>query len=166
MNSPTAPLATAPGADKPSFHDDKQDRLPRLNGTSTDSMSGPPAAYTGRNGQNSDTGPMYANPASAAPGDQPPPMDVADWDALYNAVKTRLRHVVGEQLGVQPDVPEHAASLSASLVQAVVLDCVSALDQLHTALQQERRQRQLPSSHERCEACAGTGRMLATHTST
>lgn len=74
-------------------------------------------------------------------------MDVADWDALYNAVETRLRHVVGEQLGMQPDVPEHAASLSASLVQAVVLDCVSALDQLHTALQQERRQRQRPS-HE------------------
>lgn len=118
-----------------------------------------PAAYIGRHGRDSGTGPMYPDLAPAAPGDQPP-MDVADWDALYSAVETRLRHIVGEELGVQPEVPQHAASLSASLVQAVVLDCVSALDQLHAALQQERRQRQ-PLSRDLCEVCAGTGRQLA-----
>jgi hypothetical protein len=66
---------------------------------------------------------------------------VDDWDMMFEAVRARLIHTVGERLGELPDVPHHSAELSASLVQAVVLDCVNALDQLHAALTQERSQR-------------------------
>jgi hypothetical protein len=66
---------------------------------------------------------------------------VADWDVMFDAVRARLIDSVGERLGQLPDVPQHSAELSASLVQAVVLDCVNALDQLHAALTQERSQR-------------------------
>ncbi|MDP1694400.1 MAG: hypothetical protein Q8L34_02565 [Candidatus Woesearchaeota archaeon] len=68
----------------------------------------------------------------------------ADWDVMFAAVQARLRLAVGEQLGVLPETPSHSAGLSASLVQAMVLDCVSALDQLHAALKQERSQRPPP----------------------
>ncbi len=69
---------------------------------------------------------------------------VDDWDVMFEAVRARLIHSVGERLGELPDLPHHSAELSASLVQAVVLDCVSALEQLHSALQQERSQRPTP----------------------
>ena len=69
---------------------------------------------------------------------------VEDWDLMFAAVAARLRHAVGEQLGQPPEMPGHSAVLSASLVQAVVLDCVKALEQLHSALQQERSQRPTP----------------------
>jgi hypothetical protein len=69
---------------------------------------------------------------------------VDDWDVMFDAVRARLIRTVGERLGELPDVPQHSAELSASLVQAVVLDCVNALDQLHAALTQERSQRPTP----------------------
>lgn len=69
---------------------------------------------------------------------------ITDWDVMFDAVRARLIHGVGERLGELPHLPHHSAELSASLVQAVVLDCVSALDQLHAALQQERSQRPTP----------------------
>eukprot|EP01136_Pigoraptor_vietnamica_P040420 Opistho-1_new@12309 len=69
---------------------------------------------------------------------------VDDWNVMFDAVRTRLMRTVGERLGELPDGPVHSAELSASLVQAVVLDCVSALDQLHAALTQERSQRPTP----------------------
>ena len=65
---------------------------------------------------------------------------VDDWDMMFDAVRSRLMHSVDERLGQLPDAPQHSAELSASLVQAVVLDCVSALDQLHTSLRQQRSQ--------------------------
>ena len=68
-------------------------------------------------------------------------IDPQDWDTLLDAVIIRLRCSVGEDLHNPPDVPFHSAALSASLIQAVVLDCTSALDKLHTALKQERSQR-------------------------
>ena len=64
-----------------------------------------------------------------------------DWDTLLDAVIIRLRCSVGEDLHKPPDVPFHSAALSASLTQAVVLDCASALDKLHAELKQERSQR-------------------------
>ena len=64
-----------------------------------------------------------------------------DWDTLLDAVIIRLRLTVGEDLHNPPDVPFHSAALSASLTQAIVLDCASALDKLHAALKQERSQR-------------------------
>ena len=84
---------------------------------------------------------------NAGPGTQPAPclsIAVADWDVMFDAVRSRLMQSVGERLGELPDVPQHSAELSASLVQAVVLDCVSALDQLHAAVRQERSQRPTP----------------------
>lgn len=88
-------------------------------------------------------------PDALAPGAgaAPPPrvnMAVADWDVMFEAVRARLTHSVGERLGELPEQPQHSAELSASLVQAVVLDCVSALGQLHDALQHERSQRLTP----------------------
>ncbi|MDQ3270993.1 MAG: hypothetical protein M3Q12_02325, partial [Pseudomonadota bacterium] len=69
---------------------------------------------------------------------------VADWDLMFDAVRSRLLHAVGEHLGELPDIPYHSASLSASLVQASVLDCVRTLDRLHVWLGQERSQRPTP----------------------
>lgn len=82
--------------------------------------------------------------APHAPYDAHLAIEVEDWDVLFEAVKTTLRRIVGERLGDMPEVPTHSAALSASLVQAVVLDCVSSLDRLHAALQQERSQRPTP----------------------
>ncbi len=72
---------------------------------------------------------------------QPPPIAVEDWDALFCAVQTQLKHAVGEQLGVLPQTSPRSIELAATLVQAVVLDCVGAMEQLHAALKQERSQR-------------------------
>ncbi|MDI1239952.1 MAG: hypothetical protein PSV26_20920 [Polaromonas sp.] len=79
--------------------------------------------------------------APDAPYDAHLAIELADWDVLFAAVTTTLRRIVGERLGELPEVPAHSAELSASLVQAVVLDCVSSLDRLHHALKQERSQR-------------------------
>lgn len=79
-----------------------------------------------------------------APYDAHLTIEVADWDVLFDAIKTTLRRIVGERLGDLPEVPAHSAALSASLVQAVVLDCVGSLDRLHTTLKQERSQRPTP----------------------
>ena len=68
-------------------------------------------------------------------------VNTEDWDSLFDAVSVRLIRTVGEDLQNPPDVPLHSAALTASLIQAVVLDCVGALDQLHVALKQERSQR-------------------------
>lgn len=72
---------------------------------------------------------------------QRPSIDTDDWDALFCAVQTQLKHAVGEQLGVLPHTPAHSINMAATLVQAIVLDCVSAMEQLHAALKQERSQR-------------------------
>ena len=61
-----------------------------------------------------------------------------DWDQLFHAVEARLRNCVGKQLSKTPQLPLQDP---AALVEAVVLECVAALDQLHTALKRERLQR-------------------------
>ncbi len=66
---------------------------------------------------------------------EPAPVAIVDWDDLLGAVKARLRQLVGEPasapvLGQEPD--------AAARVQAGVLECVSALDQLHLTLVHER----------------------------
>jgi len=80
---------------------------------------------------------------AAHSGPAPPRLSISveDWDLLLLAVESRLRKAVGERLGALPETPQHSAALSASLVQAIVLDCVAALEQLHAALQTERGQR-------------------------
>ena len=77
----------------------------------------------------------------AAAGEDRLAVNTADWDSLFDAVSVRLIRTVGEDLQNPPDVPLHSAALTASLIQAVVLDCVGALDLLHVALKQERSQR-------------------------
>ncbi len=79
-----------------------------------------------------------------APYDAHLAIGVEDWDVLFEAVTTTLRRIVGERLGDLPEVPAHSAALSASLVQAVVLDCARSLDRLHDALKEERSQRPTP----------------------
>ena len=54
-------------------------------------------------------------------------VSIEDWDALLCAVKDRLRQTVGGSLS-QPMIG------SAVPVRASVLECVEALDQLHSAL--------------------------------
>ena len=58
-----------------------------------------------------------------------------DWDAMFRAVESRLRQTVGERLAL---IAEPQPQDAAGRVQAVVLECVEALEQLHTALMQER----------------------------
>ena len=88
--------------------------------------------------------PACAPAVPAAPGGDHLAIDLQDWDTLFDAVIIRLRCSVGEDLHNPPDVPSHSAALSASLIQAVVLDCVGALDKLHAALKHERSQRPTP----------------------
>ena len=67
--------------------------------------------------------------------------DVAfkDWDDLLCAVKSRLKSTVGELLAA---LPEHQLPDAAHQVQASVLECVSALDQLHLTLTHELGRRE------------------------
>lgn len=64
---------------------------------------------------------------------------IIDWEELLSAVKSRLRSTVGELLAV---LPEHQLPDAAHRVQASVLECVSALDQLHLTLSHELARRQ------------------------
>lgn len=66
---------------------------------------------------------------------EPAPVAIADWDDLLGAVKARLRLLVGESAGAPAFGPEPDAAVR---VQAGVLECVSALDQLHLTLLHER----------------------------
>lgn len=117
--------------------------LPRTPGQAADVDAAPlhdapPALESRQNGLGT-----HAEPASLdAPYDAHLSIEVEDWDALFEAVKTTLRRVVGERLGDLPEIPPRSAALSASLVQAVVLDCVGSLDRLHAALKQERSQQE------------------------
>jgi hypothetical protein len=65
---------------------------------------------------------------------------IGDWDDLLSAVKSRLRLTVGELLAALPEgqVPD-----AAHRVQASVLECVTALDQLQLTLSHEFERRQL-----------------------
>lgn len=65
---------------------------------------------------------------------------IKDWDVLFRAVEARLLLSVGNKLA---SVPKSRASDAAELVQSIVLECVTALHQLHIALTQERDQRDL-----------------------
>ncbi len=67
-----------------------------------------------------------------------PQLDIAipDWDDLFHAVEARLKHAVevmpAQALASKP-------TDAAGEVQAVVLECVTALEQLHVALMHERQ---------------------------
>lgn len=89
-----------------------------------------------------------ADAASADPGTRAalpgPALDIAidDWDALFRAVEDRLRLTVGEPLANMPNKPDAPAHDAAAEVRTIVLECVAALEQLHTALTHERGRRE------------------------
>lgn len=75
---------------------------------------------------------------------------VHDWDLMFRAVEDRLSSAVGQVLVATPGLEPQTATV---LVQTIVLECVTALGQLHEALTQERgRRHQL--EHETANAQA------------
>lgn len=112
------------------------------------SMAAVPAWHNGQDhgqvGNPAATSVAQPLPAPAAPSGQYQNFDIEDWDVMFSAVRSRLMRTVGQRLGEPPSVPEHSAELSASLIQAVVLDCVIEMDKLHACLKQERSQRLTP----------------------
>lgn len=91
-----------------------------------------------RSGATTDAAGADPGARAALPG---PALDIAinDWDALFRAVEDRLRLTVDEPLANAPDA---AAQDAAAGVRTIVLECVAALEQLHTALTHERGRRE------------------------
>lgn len=123
----------------------------RLRGRAPDGATGMTAAPGARNGQDNGqdgpapASPAYAHPAPAAAPGQHLAIEIEDWDLMFAAVRTRLMRAVGQRLDERPNMPEHSAELSASMVlQAVVLDCVTEMDKLHASLKRQRSQRLTP----------------------
>lgn len=66
------------------------------------------------------------------------PISAEDWDPLFRAVQLRLRATVGDRLA---SAPAPQADDAAGKIQVAVLECISAMDQLHKALTYERQGR-------------------------
>jgi hypothetical protein len=66
------------------------------------------------------------------------PISAEDWDPLFRAVQLRLRATVGERLA---SAPAPQADDAAGKIQVAVLECISAMEQLHKALTYERQGR-------------------------
>lgn len=118
-------------------------RLPPMKrGTMNTSPTVPATMPAGAAGLNGAADALQAGPCTHGAGlpGSGPDAAISDWNLMFEAVRTRLLRTVGAPPGEQPAVPP----LPASLVQAVVLDCVRALDQLHAALEKERSQRPTP----------------------
>ncbi len=119
-----------------------------FNSAGVSGMAAVPAWHNGQDdGQERDPATASVGqplPAPAAPSGHYQNTDIEDWDIMFSAVRSRLMRTVGQHLGELPNTPQHSAELSASLIQAVVLDCVIELDKLHAALKQERSQRLTP----------------------
>ncbi len=81
---------------------------------------------------------------------------VHDWDLMFCAVEDRLTSAVGKVLVATPGIEPQTA---AALVQTIVLECVTALSQLHETLTLERgkrRQMEQEAAHAQ-GALAGGG---------
>ncbi len=94
---------------------------------------------------NRGAGTQVGTPAQAgAPSGIPP----EDWDVLFAAVKARLRDAVGHSLA---EAPAPQARDAAGQLQAILLECVEALDQLHaTSLNELGRPGALVACRHRC----------------
>jgi hypothetical protein len=68
-----------------------------------------------------------------------PDIAIEDWDALMCAVKARLRLIVGDTFAA---MPESQGQDLVGRIRAGVLECVEALDQLHTTQQHETSRHQ------------------------
>ncbi|WP_395057540.1 hypothetical protein [Polaromonas sp.] len=109
--------------------------------------AGVAAAASAHNGHDEGPAPAsaeYAPPAPGTPPNRQLMIEIEDWDVMFDAVRSRLTCTVGQRLGEPPSLPELSPELSASLVQAVVLECVAEMDKLHGALKRERSQRLTP----------------------
>ena len=63
-------------------------------------------------------------------------IQIADWDALFFAIAARLSASVGEW---PAQTPESQLQDRAAQVRLTVLECVEAMNLLHTTLTSERR---------------------------
>lgn len=63
---------------------------------------------------------------------------IEDWNELFHAVEARLKATVGESLVLDSSVFDASPDNIGPKVQRVVLECVTALEQLHSALTHER----------------------------
>ncbi len=80
---------------------------------------------------------------------------VHDWDLMFCAVEDRLSSAVGKVLYATPGMELHAET---AMLQTIVLECVTALSQLHEALTQERgRRHQLEQETAEAEAALASG---------
>ena len=94
-------------------------------------LLGPPHSFTA----------IHTNDAKATHSESqqtPDPLQisVADWDVLFHAIQLRLRNAVGDR---HPSVPPPQTGDTAGHVQITVLECITAMEQLHVALGHERR---------------------------
>lgn len=84
----------------------------------------------------------------AQPG-APSDIPLEDWDDLFAAVKSRLRDAVGHSLA---DATEPQLHDAAGQLQAILLECAEALDQLRaTSLNEFGRQAQSVAFRHRCQ---------------
>ena len=91
------------------------------------------------------------NPAPDSVG-QAAPCNISptDWNDLFVAIQVRLAHCVDDALLHDPELSSQDRY---ALTKAVVLECVDAMKQLHTALTLERQQcqaHQQSQSHFQC----------------
>lgn len=79
-----------------------------------------------------------ASPAYPESQQTPEPLQIsiADWDILFLAIQLRLRNAVGDRL---PSTPLPQIGDAAGHVQIAVLECITAMEQLHVALGHERQ---------------------------
>jgi len=65
-------------------------------------------------------------------------MSIEDWNLLFRSIELRLRATVGDrpESAPPPQVDDFAGK-----IQVAVLECISAMEQLHTALTYERQGR-------------------------
>ncbi|MEO7887034.1 MAG: hypothetical protein ABI546_15525 [Polaromonas sp.] len=110
-----------------------------LNRMGTPSHHGVPGALvTGPTGFLAEFTPGLPTAPRFADRPTPDPLQISteDWDIMFRAVQLRLAEAVGERTAssFSPQTGEVAGR-----IQAVVLECVSAMAQLHSALAHQRR---------------------------
>lgn len=84
-------------------------------------------------------------PAGGAHTDGHVEIAAEDWDVMFRSVLERLRLASGE---VAVQGPVLKAPDPVTLLQIIVLECVSALDQLHVALKLDRAHAQWGQNRE------------------
>jgi len=70
-------------------------------------------------------------------------ISMEDWDLLFRSIQWRLGTAVGARLA---SAPAPQADDRAGHIQVTVLECISAMEQLHTALMLERQNRMRTNS--------------------